>query len=109
MKTNKPSKTQKKSWYDKCKQQQNPQGKGKANEVTFVNEVEMFNASVENEDDLLFQFIDHLEEGELANVEMEEDTSSMMIHMGWHDEDNGFNVAGPSSQPFQCTSLECPF
>ena len=133
----KPSREQKKSWYEQRKQQQqqaNPKGKGKANEVMFVNEVEMFNASVEEgetplifdeddplfEDDSLFRFIDHLEgeEGELMDVD--EDASSTVAHVGWdadgeyssqvaeslreyHPEEED-NVAGPS-QPFQHNSF----
>ena len=117
-----PSKQQKKSWYEQRKKQQqqaNPKGKGKANEVMFVNEVEMYNASVENgetplvfeendplfEDDPLFRFIDHLEgeEGELMDVD--EDTSSTVAHAGWaDDEDSGLNIAGPS-QPFRLNSF----
>ena len=71
----------------------------------------MFNASVEDEDDLLFWFIDYQEEGELADIDMdvEEDAFSMIVYLGWHEEENGFNIAGPSSQPFQHTSLKCPF
>ena len=122
----KPSKEQKKSWYEQCKQQQqqaNPKGKGKANEVMFVNKVEMYNTSVEegetplvfDEDDPLFRFIDYLEgeEGELMDVD--EDASSIVTYAGWdangessskvdeslceylpREEDN---IAGPS-QPF---------
>ena len=93
-------KEQKKSWYDQCKQQQqqaNPKGKGKANEVMFVNEVKMYNASMEEgeiplafdendplfEDNPLFRFTDHLEgeEGELMDVD--EDASSTVAHAGW--------------------------
>lgn len=55
----------------------------------------------------LFWFTNHLEEGELADVDMEK-ASSMIIYIGWHNDDNGFNVAGLSSKPFQCASLECP-
>ena len=134
----KPLKEQKKSWYDLHKQQQqqqaNPTGKGKANEVMFVNEVEMFNALVEEEetplvfeendplfeDDPLFRFIDHLEgeEGELMDVD--EDASSTVAHVGW-DADGEYssrvdeslheylpreedNIAGPS-QPFRHNSF----
>ena len=118
-----PSKQQKKSWYDLRKQQQqqqaNPKGKGKANEVMFVNEVKMYNASVEEgetllvfeennplfEDDPLFRFIDHLEgeEGELMDVD--EDASSIVTHAGWDaDGEEENNVAGPS-QPFQHNSF----
>ena len=85
----------------------------------FVNEVEMYNASVEDgetplvfeennplfEDDPLFRFIDHLEgeEGELMDVD--EDTSSTIAHAGWaDDEDSGLNIAGPS-QPFRLNSF----
>ena len=117
-------KQQKKSWYDIRKQQQqqqaNPTGKGKANKVMFVNEVEMYNTSVEEgetplifeedvplfENDPLFRFIDHLEgeEGELMDVD--EDTSSTVAHAGWdtdgEKEDN--NIAGPS-QPFRHSSF----
>ena len=89
------------------------------NEVTFINEVEMFNILVEDEDNPLFWFTDHLEEeqvahieiledGELVDIDMEDDASSMVVHMGWHNEDSGFNVVGPSNQPFQCTSFKCP-
>ena len=120
---NKPSRQQKKVWYDQHKQQQqcyNPKGNGKANKVALVNEVEMFSASMEDEDDPLFQFTDHLEEEqiahiemledvELADVDMDNDASSMVIHMGWHDEDDGFNVAGLSNQPFRFASFEAPF
>ena len=85
------------------------------NEVAFVNEVEMFSASMEDEDDLLFQFTDHLEEeqvahiemledGELADIDMDDDASFMVVHMGWHNEDNVFNVVGPFNQPFQFAS-----
>ena len=118
-----PSKQQKKSWYEQCKQQQqqaNPKGKGKANKVMFVNEVEMYNASVEEgevplifdkndplfEDDTLFRFIDHLEgeEGELMDID--EDASSTVAHVGWDadgkEEEN--NVARPS-QPFRHSSF----
>ena len=81
------------------------------NGVTLVNEVEMLNTLVEDEDDLLFRFIDHLkeeqiahievlEDGELVDIDMDNDTFSMVVHMGWHDEDDGFNIAGPSNQPF---------
>ena len=77
--------------------------------MTFVNEVEMFNASVEDEDDPLFRFTDHLEEEQIIDIDMEEDTSSIITHTGWHEEDNGFNVTRLSSQPFQHTSLKCPF
>ena len=80
----------------------------------FVNEVEMYNASVEDEetplvfeendplfeDDSLFRFIDHLEgeEGELMDIDA--DASSTVAHAGWaDDEDSGLNIAGPS-QPF---------
>ena len=92
----------------------------------FVNEVEMFNALMEEgeiplafdednplfEDDPLFRFIDHLEgeEGELMDVD--EDTSSTVAHTEW-DADEEYspqvaeslreyhpegedNVAGPS-------------
>ena len=66
---------------------------------------------MEDENDPLFQFTDHLEEeqiahiemledGELADTDMDEDASSMVVHMGWHDKDSGFNIAGPSNQPF---------
>ena len=130
-------KEQKKSWYEQRKQQQqqvNPKGKGKANEVMFVNEVEMYNASVEEgetpivfdeddplfKDDPLFRFIDHLEgeEGELMDVD--EDASSIVAHAGWDaDGENSprvneslreylpeeeDNVAGPS-QPFRHNSF----
>ena len=89
-------------------------------EVTFVNEVEMFNTSVEDEDDPLFWFTDYLEEEqiahiemledcELADIDMDNDASSMVIHTGWHDEDDGFNIAGPSNQPFQFASFKAPF
>ena len=63
----------------------------------FVNEVEIYNASVEDgetpfvfdendprfEDDPLFRFTDHLEgeEGELMDVD--EDASSTVAHAGW--------------------------
>ena len=112
-----PSKQQKKSWYEQHKQQQqqqaNPKGKGKANEVMFVNEVEMYNASVEegetppvfDEDDPLFRFIDHLEgeEGELMDVD--EDTSSTVAHVGWDaDGEEENNGAGPN-QPFRHNSF----
>ena len=88
-----------------------------------MNEVEMFNASVEeetplvfDEDDPLFRLIDHLEgeEGELMDVD--EDASSTVAHTGWDaDGENSSrvdeslreylpeeedNVAGPS-QPFR--------
>ena len=99
-----------------------------------MNEVEMYNASVEDEetpivfneddplfkDDPLFRFIDHLEgeEGELMDVD--EDTSSTVTHAGW-DADGEYssrvdvslreyhpeeedNVAGPS-QPFRHNSF----
>ena len=98
MKSKQASKPQKRSWYDKRKQQQqqaNPKGKGKANEVMFVNEVEMYNASVEDDDDPLFKFIDHLEEDQ--NMDVDEDASSMVAHAGWaDDEEDGLNTAGPS-------------
>ena len=83
----------------------------------FVNEVEMYNASVEDEevpltfeendplfeDDPLSRFTDHLEEGEFMDVD--EDTSSTVAHEGWaDDEDSGLNIAGPS-QPFQLNSF----
>ena len=112
-----PSKQQKRLWYDQCKQQQQqatPKGKGKANEVMFVNEVEMYNASVEDgeiplvfdeddpifEDDPLFRLVDHLEgeEGELMDID--EDASSTVAHVGWDQDKEGLNIAGPS-QPFQ--------
>ena len=73
---NKPSRQQKKSWYEQWKQQQqcyNPKGKGKANEVAFVNEVEIFSTSMKDGDDLLFWFTDHLEEEQIAHIEMLED------------------------------------
>ena len=119
-------------WYDQRKQQQqqqaNPKGKGKANEVMFVNEDEMFNASVEDgetplvfdEDNPLFRFTDHLEgeEGELMDID--EDASSTVTHAGWdtdreyssrvdeslreyHPEEE-HDVAGPS-QPFRHNSF----
>ena len=63
----------------------------------FVNEVKMYNASVEEgetpfvfdendplfKDDPLFRFIDHLEgeEGELMDID--EDASSTVAHAGW--------------------------
>ena len=123
MRAKNPLKQQKKSWYEERKKQQqqaNSKGKGKANEVMFVNEVEMYNTSVEEgetplvfdendpffEDDPLFRFIDHLEgeEGELMDVD--EDASSTVAHAGWdadgEEEEN--NVAGPS-QPFQHNSF----
>ena len=124
MRVKNPSKQQKRSWYNQCKQQQqqqaNPKGKGKANEVMFVNEVEMYNASIEDgeippvleeddplfEYDPLFRFIDHLEggeEGELMDVD--EDASSTVAYVGWDaDEEEGHNFAGPS-QPFRCSSF----
>ena len=85
----------------------------------FVNEVEMFNASVEegepplifDEDDLLFggdplfRFTDRLEgeEGELMDID--EDTSSIVAHAGWDaDGEEENNVAGPS-QPFRHNSF----
>ena len=85
----------------------------------FVNEVEMYNASVEEgetphiceeddplfEDNPLFRFIDHLEgeEGEIMDVD--EDTSSTVTHAGWDaDGEEENNVAGPS-QPFQHNSF----
>ena len=67
------------------------------NEVTFVNEVEMFNTSVEDEDDLLFRFIDHLEEEQDMDIDMEENASSIIVHAGWHDKDNEFNITRLSS------------
>ena len=100
----------------------------------FVNEVEMYNASVEEgetplvfdeddplfEDNPLFRFTDHLEgeEGELMDVD--EDASSTVAHAGW-DADGEYspqvdvslreylpreedNIAGPS-QPFQHNSF----
>ena len=99
----------------------------------FVNEVEMFNASVEEEEPLifdeddplfedgpLFRFKDHLEgeEGELMDVD--EDASSTVAHAGW-DQDGEYssrvdeslreyhpeeesNVAGPS-RSFQHNSF----
>ena len=118
-----PSKQQKRSWYDQRKQQQqqqaNPKGKGKANKVMFVNEVEMYNASVEEgetplvfdennplfEDDPLFRFIDHLEEGEEGELmDVDEDASSTVTHVGWDQDGEGLNIAGPS-QPFQHNSF----
>ena len=80
----------------------------------------MFSTSMEDEDDPLFQFTDHLEEEQIAHIEMLEDseladidmdnnTSSMVIHTGWHNEDNGFNAVGPSNQSFQFASFEAPF
>ena len=78
-----------------------------------VNEVEMYNTSVEDreiplvfdednsifEDDPLFRFIDHLEgeEGELMDVD--EDASSTVTHAGWDQDEEGLNIARPS-QPF---------
>ena len=70
-----------------------------------MNEVEMYNTSVEDEDDLLFRFIDHLEEDKNMDVDVEEEASSMVAHAGWaDDEDSGLNIAGPS-QPFRCSSF----
>ena len=120
---NKPSRQQKKVWYNQHKQQQqryNPKGKGKGNEVVSINEVKMFSSSMEDEDDPLFQFTDYLEEeqiaqiemledGELADIDMDDDASFMVVHTGWHNKDDGFNVAGPSNQPFQITSFKAPF
>ena len=130
-------KEQKKSWYEQRKQQQqqaNPKGKGKANKVMFVNEVEMYNASVEEgetplifeeddpilKDDPLFRFIDHLEGGEGELMDVDEDASSTVAHAGWNADgeyssrvDESLreylpgeedNVAGPS-QPFQHNSF----
>ena len=55
------------------------------------------------EDDPLFHFIDHLEEeGELMDVD--EDASSIVTHVGWDQDGEGFNIAGPS-QPFQHNSF----
>ena len=85
----------------------------------FVNEVEMYNALVEEgetplvfeeddplfKDDPLFRFIDHLEgeEGELMDVD--EDASSTVAHMGWDaDGEEENNVDGPS-QPFRHDSF----
>ena len=87
--------------------------------MMFVNEVEMYNASVEEgeaplvleednplfEDDPLFRFTDHLEgeEGELMDID--EDVSSTVAHAGWDQDEEGLNnVAGPS-QPFQHDSF----
>ena len=99
----------------------------------FVNEVEMFNPSVEEEepivfeendplfeDDPLFRFTDHLEgeEGELMDVD--EDASSTVAHAGWdtdgedspqvveslreyHPKEED-NIAGPS-RPFRHNSF----
>ena len=84
-----------------------------------MNEVEMYNTSVEEgeaplvfeednplfKDDPLFRFIDHLEgeEGELMDVD--EDALSTVAHVGWDaDGEEGNNVAGPS-QPFQHSSF----
>ena len=113
-----PSKQQKKAWYNKRKQQQqqqaNPKGKGKANKVMFVNEVEMYNTSIKSgetppvleeedplfEDDPLFRFINHLEEGEEGELmDVDEDASSTVAHTGWDQDGEGLNIARPS-QPF---------
>ena len=99
----------------------------------FVNEVKMFNASVEEEeplvfeendplfeDDPLFRFIDHLEGEEGEPMDIDEDASSTVAHAGW-DADGEYssrvdeslceyhpkeedNVAGPS-QPFRHNSF----
>ena len=92
----------------------------------FVNEVELYNASVEEgepplvfdeddllfEDDPLFRFIDHLEGEEGNLMDVDEDTSSTVAHAGW-DADGEYspqvveslreyhpegenNIAGPS-------------
>ena len=85
-----------------------------------MNEVEMYNASVEEgvaplvfeeddplfEEDPLFRFIDHLkgEKGELMDVD--EDTSSTVAHVGW-DADGGEeeNNIAETSQPFRHNSF----
>ena len=80
----------------------------------FVNEVEMYNASVEDEevplvfeednplfeDDPLLRFTDHLEGEERELMDVDEDASSIVTHMGWDQDEEGLNIAGPS-QPFQ--------
>ena len=87
----------------------------------FVNEVEMYNTSIEGaevppvleeddplfKEDPLFRFIDHLEdreEGELMDVD--EDASSTVAHAGGDTdgEEEGLNTTGPS-QPFQHSSF----
>ena len=86
----------------------------------FVNEVEMYNASVEDgetplvfeedvplfEDDPLFRFIDHLEGEEGEFMDVDEDASLIVTHVGWdadgEEEEN--NIAGPS-QPFRHNSF----
>ena len=69
----------------------------------FVNEVEMYNASVEDEDDPLFRVIDHLEDGEVMDID--EDASLTVAHAGWADDgDSGLNIARPS-QPFRHNSF----
>ena len=120
-----PSKQQKKSWYKQRKKQQqqaNPKEKGKANEVMFVNEVKMYNASVESgeipsvleednplfREDSLFRFIDHLEDGEEGELtefmDVDEDASSTVAHVGWDQDGEGLNNARPS-QPFRPNSF----
>ena len=88
----------------------------------FVNEVEMYSASIESgevppvleeddplfEEDPLFHFIDHLEEeeeGELTEfMDVDEDASSTVAHMGWDQDGEGLNTARPS-QPFRPNSF----
>ena len=53
--------------------------------------------------------IEMLEDSELADIDMDDNASSMIVHIGWHDADDGFNVAGLSNQPFQHASFEAPF
>ena len=80
----------------------------------FVNEVKMYDASIKSgevppileedgplfEEDPLFRFIDHLEEeeeGELTEfMDVDEDTSSTVAHVGWDQDEEGLNIAGPS-------------
>ena len=78
-----------------------------------MNEVEMYNASVEGEktplifdeddplfkDDPLFRFTDHLEEEEGELMDVDEDASSTVAHAGWDQDGEELNIARPS-QPF---------
>jgi len=101
-KSKQPGKNQKKDWF---KQRQNAKGKGKANKVTFINEV-VVESELEyvKEDFLPPSFLQTQEDYDMG------DSSSTVVHVGWDEEDSGMNVAGPSSQPFQYGSFkECPF
>ena len=84
----------------------------------FVNEVEMYNTSIESgeippileednplfEDDPLFRFVDHLEEEEGEFMDIDEDASSTVAYTGWDQDGEGFNIARPP-QPFQHNSF----